>query len=588
MSNANWTKIRILLALALASAPLVDAATAAPTVAVAKKHKKRHKRTGAAAVNTGAKKARKHKNKNRNASRAAVATSAAGSGAATEVNVKTFPTGLTNDENITRNYKHIPGKSRLLFYNPTTDDTRAIGTDGVTQYHLVNGIWNQEKFLDDMSGYFAVSTSGKALSDQQVDALVRAGDLAMLAEKALQIDLIAKQNGTFTLTDAETKAINDMRQAAIAQGNIFVAGLGSDGKLIHNRGISSANLQGTNWDEVDSSTGLYELPGGVKQIAINGLTHVWGINESNEVSFKASLDGKDDWEFVEGLRKQIVINNKDHVWSIDNDTRLYIRTGISNIDPIGSGWAQIPGGVLNIAINDNNMVYFVGTDNHLWTRTEVTDANPAGLGEMHIGAPSQEPISQISINNQNQLWAIGAQTGTAYVLAGITAENPAGTTWTAIPGKLKQIAATNNGAWCIDDSNKVFFREGVTADNPAGTGWAGPFPHDLNYIFAAGVDFAEPVIAPTPIIKTIQVKQVNHHLFKLKHRLESLQTKVTTATGASKQKLEKRITSLEKRIARLEGRRPVAANTATRIGKKNGKNKRAKVATTTATKTKKT
>ena len=79
-------------------------------------------------------------------------------------------------------------------------------------------------------------------------------------------------------------------------------------------------------------------------------------------------------------------------------------------------------------------------------------------------------LKQIDSGPAGIVWGVNKDDD-IYCRDGIKNENPKGTDWKHISGKLKYVSCGPYGCWGVNSLDNIYFRRGVTAAECSGTGW---------------------------------------------------------------------------------------------------------------------
>jgi hypothetical protein len=215
---------------------------------------------------------------------------------------------------------------------------------------------------------------------------------------------------------------------------------------------------------------------------------------------------------------------------VDNADRVYIRNGVTSANPVGTGWAQVPGALAQVSVGDGE-VWGVTDDDRIYRRNGISEGTPQGTSwermPGYLASISCGPagvvgltswggiftwtgsgwdripgyLSQVSVG-QDGMWGITSWGGIFYrpsvaddgtpwerkpgYLANISCgpDDEAwgitswggifhwnGTAWSRVSGHLAQIDGSTNCAWGVNQAGAVFRRMGVCPGDPNGTGW---------------------------------------------------------------------------------------------------------------------
>jgi len=179
------------------------------------------------------------------------------------------------------------------------------------------------------------------------------------------------------------------------------------------------------------------------------------------------------------------------VWGVNGSHQVFCRTGATVASPGGS-WQQVDGGLIHVAVEPSGQVWGVNAQHQIYRRTGITAQTPQGSGWTAV----EGALKNLSIAAQ-----IGAAYGTAIVW-GVNAADDifvkanvvqnGGNPWHKCEGKLKQVHVDSNGAvWGVNANEDVFRRTGISTQNPIGSGWE-QVPGKLKFV-TSGQEVGAPV-----------------------------------------------------------------------------------------------
>lgn len=197
---------------------------------------------------------------------------------------------------------------------------------------------------------------------------------------------------------------------------------------------------------------------------------MWGLNANNGIFVRSGISGADpvgtEWLRVPG-QLELVSVGEGCVWGINMNGGIFVREGITSSNPIGTDWVRAEGTLSRVTVGEMGVVWGLNDADGIFVREGVTEANPAGTEWSRVWGK----LAYIEAG-EGCVWGVNPNGG-IFVREGISAANPAGTGWTQVAGTLNQMSVGEMGlVWGLNDAGGVFVREGVTESNLAGTGWA--------------------------------------------------------------------------------------------------------------------
>ena len=146
-------------------------------------------------------------------------------------------------------------------------------------------------------------------------------------------------------------------------------------------------------------------------------------------------------------------------------------------------------------------IWGVNVHDDIYFRNGVTDQNPSGTSWSQIAGK----LKQIDSGPSGIVYGVNVYDN-IYCRTGIGYGKPFGTGWKHIGGKLKYISCGVLGCWGVNSADDIFYRSGVTKENCGGTAWS-HIPGKLKQIEVGktgdvyGVNFAGDVYRRTGIFE---------------------------------------------------------------------------------------
>jgi hypothetical protein len=171
------------------------------------------------------------------------------------------------------------------------------------------------------------------------------------------------------------------------------------------------------WTEVSKPDGTNSK---MIQLDVGRDGNVWGVNDENKVYFRdgvtpATRSGTAWIEHSNNMQfTNVAVCTDGHVWAVSNDNKVYYRTRIVDENQQGADWAEAAD---NLALNGNGNgfatqvtcaggdVMILGTDSRIFMRTGVTNDEPEGHGWAYVpGLDGQ--WEQITLGENGHLWML--------------------------------------------------------------------------------------------------------------------------------------------------------------------------------------
>ena len=252
--------------------------------------------------------------------------------------------------------------------------------------------------------------------------------------------------------------------------------VGKRSQMAYRAGITDDSPVGAEWisfADSDFSTALESIAGNVYD-------GVWGLRGGGAY-FRRRFEIWDETPLLDTRGQfftQLSVGATGQVWGLVetpqtvNSTpawpNVVIRSGISRDNPTGNDWLSVDQRPLYCVSAGNQSVW--GVDSQTFSalyRVGVTAKTPQGTGWEEM--PGVSNLSQISVGDQDQVWALGG--GGSFFLNSATTKTPKGDQWTYIDGRLSYISVGNHTVWGIGDDRQAYFRTGITATNLVGNAW---------------------------------------------------------------------------------------------------------------------
>ncbi|XP_028395858.1 uncharacterized protein LOC114519877 [Dendronephthya gigantea] len=226
----------------------------------------------------------------------------------------------------------------------------------------------------------------------------------------------------------------------------IVYGVNSNNDIFCRTGISHALPFGNSWRHV---------VGKLKYISCGNLG-CWGVNSNDDIFIRHGVTAANcagsSWQHIPGKLKQIEVGANGVVLGVNSGNNLYRRLGITAADPDGTGWQLIGSAYKHVSPGKNTAWGITHGDYILYTNV---------VAPRWTLIPNRN-LDQLDVNHFGVVWGVNS--------AHLIFNGP--DTWRSIPGLLKHVSVGNAGVWGVNSNNHIFYREGVTSSNLAGTSWS--------------------------------------------------------------------------------------------------------------------
>ncbi|KAG7469268.1 hypothetical protein MATL_G00127070 [Megalops atlanticus] len=200
-----------------------------------------------------------------------------------------------------------------------------------------------------------------------------------------------------------------------------------------------------------------EVPGRLKQIDAS-VGQVFGVTDNNLIF---TLYG-DRWTQVPGSLKHVTVGPSG-VWGVNQNNAIYKL--------VGATWVQVPGLLTQVDAGGDQFVAGVNMYDAIYCLAQSPTVEYRGAGSP---TPWQQlPGALVYYScGPNGCWGVNRGQD-IYVMKGVTPTACRGSlNWQHIPGKLVMIeVGTDGSVYGVNAGGDVYRRDGITASNPAGTTW---------------------------------------------------------------------------------------------------------------------
>ena len=182
------------------------------------------------------------------------------------------------------------------------------------------------------------------------------------------------------------------------------------------------------------------------------------------------------------------------VWAVTVTGKVYVRQGVTNSCPEGSGWLHIPVPdkceVNQISVGPTGLVWAVTWHGKALVRTGITRLEPNGVGWSILDAPESNPLTHVGVG-ENVIWAltrdkrIWFRNGIRGAGAGESESLARGIKWVEMVGHMhilsigvkdQVVGIVSSGLGCegmISDTQdrSLVLRTDVSTSDPSGKTW---------------------------------------------------------------------------------------------------------------------
>ncbi|KAH3732934.1 tectonin beta-propeller repeat-containing protein 1 [Pelomyxa schiedti] len=187
------------------------------------------------------------------------------------------------------------------------------------------------------------------------------------------------------------------------------------------------------------------IEGQLVQIESDSKGNLWGVNAGHQIFFRKPYTH--DWVVVPGLLNHVSVSQGPipHVCGINHLHQFFIRTGITETEPMGTTWEkQNAPHFEHIAQGEAGTVWGCTAAHEIYFKTKTTD---------WVVVPGK--LNMVSCGPHFQVWGCNHDDN-IFVRQGTSAENPMGTDWHKIDGHCIYVSAGTNEAVCCNRAAQVF------------------------------------------------------------------------------------------------------------------------------------
>ncbi|CAB4025803.1 Hypothetical predicted protein, partial [Paramuricea clavata] len=276
----------------------------------------------------------------------------------------------------------------------------------------------------------------------------------------------------------------------VTVGKAGVWGVNAGRNIYYRNGVTLSNPKGSSWTRI---------PGSLIQIDSGPSGIVYGVNRHRQIycrkGISLSRPTGTTWVRVGGALKYVSCGVYG-CWGVNSAGQIWFRYGVTPNNCAGKKWVRISGGLIEleflvtgyskiVALESTGAIYDYGGD---WPIIPGSLKQiDHGLSTAVWGVNRHDAIYRLKNDKLGWQRIAGALTHVSageagiwgvngyehiYYRIGVTENNPSGTSWKLIPGKLKQIDSGPSGiVYGVNIHDQIYCRTGIEYGNPFGTGW---------------------------------------------------------------------------------------------------------------------
>ncbi|XP_078541468.1 fish-egg lectin-like [Lissotriton helveticus] len=146
-------------------------------------------------------------------------------------------------------------------------------------------------------------------------------------------------NHPFKMIGGDWARINgDKIKQVDAGGDGFLAAVGDKGEVFclrRSETVATRYHTELRWAQIEGKLKYYTC----------GLKGCWGVNDTDSIHYRVGTKrgecGGTDWEVVDGKLAMVEISTEGSVYGVSDNGTLFQRAGISNENPVGTGWDEM-------------------------------------------------------------------------------------------------------------------------------------------------------------------------------------------------------------------------------------------------------
>ncbi|XP_070178984.1 perivitellin-2 31 kDa subunit-like isoform X1 [Littorina saxatilis] len=169
-----------------------------------------------------------------------------------------------------------------------------------------------------------------------------------------------------------------LRQLSVGDGAIW--GITVHGNVACRGGITKDAVFGTYWLAWANKR---------RDIAVSAKGQLVGISEDGHFMYREGLNSqctsKGNWV---GTRSELSLSRISvgaaGIWAVDDQQNVFYRPGtLGDNGAVGNGWQHVPGFLKTISVGTSHVIG-VSPNQHIWRRDGVTETNPGGTKWVQI------------------------------------------------------------------------------------------------------------------------------------------------------------------------------------------------------------
>jgi hypothetical protein len=236
--------------------------------------------------------------------------------------------------------------------------------------------------------------------------------------------------------------------------------------------VLGVNIDNKVWERLNtrggtpSGTGWNRCPGELRQVTVNPLGIMYGVNIGGLIYYK----NNGNLFQIPGRLVQVSAH-ANGLWGVNSGERIWFRN-ISSGNLGGTTWTKLTGRLVRVATAGTGVPYLWGVNRRgrIWFREGVTEMNLTGTSWLLVtGSGARE----ISIGRNGVPWIL-RDSATLLYRAGVTGGTPEGTSWVNVNNTLplRTFSVTPSGIiYGVGTDQRVYVREGTTLTSLFGTNW---------------------------------------------------------------------------------------------------------------------
>jgi len=202
-----------------------------------------------------------------------------------------------------------------------------------------------------------------------------------------------------------------------------------------------------------------------------GIAGTWAITVDQTVVYRdgtgygAGSTGT-GWSNIMGKMRMLSVG-ASCVWAVNAADEVFVRVGLSEVDPRGKEWTKIDGNMKSVSVGPSGVCWAVDKKETVWRRLGAKNTSIIGTKWQSVTGR----LASISVG-QAGVWGISPKNEVMYRDGTFDLPGDAeGSGWTKVDGMMVWIASCSGIVWAVSSNGELWYRAGITQNSPMGTNW---------------------------------------------------------------------------------------------------------------------